>query len=177
MLDEVLDLLPRHDGSPHNPHKVADWLNQHCRIGELQLFVGGVEIAPAAIQNGMITVVGRISQDTGARSLEGQIRGGWNASWGKNPAFAFDRKSFMACLGGAKDPGGRPPEYSREPAPEPPPLTPTARQMLRMWPDGRPVDLTTADIMRMSNAGKDAVEDGLRILYLHYPEKWPRKRI
>jgi len=98
-LDEALErLLPYCEGSPH---KVAERINLLCRTGELALLVGGVAIAPAAIQNGMIGIIGRILP-TGAKSLEGQIRGGWDPRWREKPVFAFERATFEKHLLGAK---------------------------------------------------------------------------
>ena len=95
LLDEALErLLPYCEDSPH---KVAERVNLRCRTGELALRVGDVEINPAAIQNGMVTIVGRISP-TGAKSLEGQIRGGWDPRWRENPVFAFERATLEKHL-------------------------------------------------------------------------------
>jgi hypothetical protein len=98
-LDEALErLLPYCDGSPH---RVAERVNLLCRTGELTLLVGGVEINPAAIQSGMITVV---ISPTGA--LEGRIQGGWHPDWRReNPVFTFERASFEKHLPGAKRKG------------------------------------------------------------------------
>jgi hypothetical protein len=116
-LVEALERLLPHCGD--NPHKVAEWLNLHCRTGDIPLHVEGIEIAPAATQNGMIVIVGRISP-SGEKSLEGQVSGsgGWDPRWIKareELVFTFGREGFEVHLPGpAKSPGGHPTEFSRE---------------------------------------------------------------
>jgi hypothetical protein len=44
------------------------------------------------------------------------------------------------------------------------------------WPDGRPLDLTTADMMHQLGVSRDAVTDAIHVLNTHFPEKWPLKR-
>jgi hypothetical protein len=115
-LDEALErLLPHCDGCPH---QAAERINLLCRTAVLALHVGGVAIAPASVQAGMLVVVGRISP-TGAKSLEGMISGGWHPDWRHaKPAFTLERASFekylRGLLGARKNRGGRPAEYSKE---------------------------------------------------------------
>jgi hypothetical protein len=145
-LDEALErLLPYCDGSPH---KVAERVNLLCRTGELALRVGGVEIAPAAVQSGMVMIVGRISP-TGAKLLEGQIRGGWDPDWRReNPVFTFERATFEKHLLGAKRKSSKPVQGE------------ILRRIDRKYPRGLPSGLSVAHVRRKVSDEADGFRPG-----------------
>jgi hypothetical protein len=113
--------LPQFD---NNPHKVASWLDDRHRDGDLQLLAGDIVIAPAANPS-MLGVVAHIPQ-VGKAVLYIQVRKSMNIDcplWDcesetgllKHQGYwSYGRTTFEEVFPVSVDRGGRPPEYSRE---------------------------------------------------------------
>jgi hypothetical protein len=96
--------------------KMADWLNDRHRLGDIPLFGDGIEMPPAANQNGQIVIVGH-STPSGKAFLEVQASA-WTPRWTRSREeleWAFERERFERHFpGGPKNRGGRPREFNVE---------------------------------------------------------------